>query len=71
MMDTLDEAAGDLYAHAVSTIGQDVDTMFSVSCILEGISLSKNMAREGFKSALSLARLHMRMATSMAVAMRM
>ena len=53
----------------MDSIGRDADTMFSIACTLEGLYSARDGAREAFKDALRLARLHMRMATSMATAM--
>ena len=69
LLDGIDKAAEKLYPHAVAAIGRDADTMFSITCLLEGLYAAENMARDSFKNALSLARLHMRMATSMATAL--
>lgn len=69
LLEDIDGAVGDIYPHAVAAIGRDADTMFSISCLLEGLYAAENMARDSFKEALSLARLHMRMATSVAVAL--
>lgn len=69
LMDGLDAALGNLYPHAVADLGRDADTMFSVSCVLEGMYAARDMAQTSFKEALSKTRLHMRMATSVAVAL--
>ena len=69
LMDGLDAALGNLYPHAVADLGRDADSMFSVSCVLEGMYAARNMAQTGFKEALSKTQLHMRMATSVAVAL--
>lgn len=69
LMDGLDAALGDLYPHAVADLGRDANTMFGVSCVLEGMYAARNMAQTSFKEALSKTRLHMRMATSVAVAL--
>ena len=69
LMEGIDTAMGDTIHQAVAAIGRDADTMFSISCMLEGLYAAKDGAQESFKEALRLARLHMRMATSMATAM--
>ena len=65
----IDGAIGDIIHQVVAAIGRDADTMFSISCMLEGLYSAEDRARESFKEALRLARLHMRMTTSMATAM--
>ena len=69
LLEGIDTAMGDTIHQAVAAIGRDADTMFSISCMLEGLYSAEDRAREAFKEALRLARLHMRMATSMATAM--
>ncbi len=69
LLEGIDGAIGDTVHQAVAAIGRDADTMFSISCMLEGLYAAKDGAQEAFKEALRLARLHMRMATSMATAM--
>ncbi|MBD5417361.1 MAG: hypothetical protein HDR50_06825 [Desulfovibrio sp.] len=69
LMEGIDTAMGDTIHQAVAAIGRDADTMFSISCMLEGLYSAEDRARESFKEALRLARLHMRMATSMATAL--
>lgn len=69
LLEDIDGAVGNIYPQAVAAIGRDADTMFSISCMLEGLYTAKDGAREAFKEALRLARLHLRMATSMATAM--
>ena len=69
LLEGIDAAIGDTIHQSVAAIGRDADTMFSISCLLEGLHSAKDGARESFKEALRLARLHMRMATSMATAM--
>ena len=69
LLEGIDTAIGDTVHQAVAAIGRDADTMFSISCLLEGLYTAKDGAQEAFKEALRLARLHMRMATSMATAM--
>lgn len=69
LLEGIDTAIGDTIHQAVAAIGRDADTMFSISCLLEGLYSAEDRARESFKEALRLARLHMRMATSMATAL--
>ena len=69
LLEGIDQAIGETVHQAVAAIGRDADTMFSISCMLEGLYSAEERARESFKEALRLARLHMRMATSMATAM--
>lgn len=71
-LECIDKAAGDhLCAHAVSALGRDADTMFSVSCMQEGMYCARDMGEAAFKDAMRLAHLHMRMATSIATALSM
>lgn len=70
LLDGINRAAGnDLYAHAVAALGREADTMFSISCLLEGLYLAQDKARATFKEALQLAGLHMRMSAGLAVAL--
>ena len=69
LLDGIDAAMGDTIHQAVAAIGRDADTMFTITCMLKGLYAAKDGAQEAFKEALRLARLHMRMATSMATAM--
>ena len=70
LLDGINRAAGnDLYPHAVAAIGREADTMFSISCLLEGLYLAQDMARASFKDALRLAGLHMRLSAEIAVAL--
>ena len=69
LLEGIDTAIGDTIHQSVAAIGRDADTMFSISCMLEGLYSAEDRARDAFKEALRLARLHMRMATSMATAM--
>lgn len=72
MMDAINAAAKDgLYAQAISNIGKDADTMFSVDSLLQGMYTPESMAHAAFKEAMELACLHMRMATSIATALNM
>lgn len=68
-LDNLDAASGDICRQAVAVIGKDTDTMFSPECILSGLTASRNMAQESFKTALSLARQHRKMSLNLAAAM--
>ena len=70
LLDGINRAAGnDLYPHAVAAIGRDADTMFSISCLLQGLYLAQDKARASFKEALELAGLHMRLSAEIAVAL--
>lgn len=72
MMDAINAATKDgLYAQAISNIGKDADTMFSVDSLLQGMYTPESMAHAAFKEAMELACLHMRMATSIATALNM
>lgn len=72
MMDAINAATKDgLYAQAISNIGKDADTMFSVDSLLQGMYTPESMAHAAFKDAMELACLHMRMATSIATALNM
>lgn len=69
ILDDINSAAGDIFPQAVSALGHSADTMFSVSCLLEGLYAAENMARESLADALRFTRIHMRMATSISVAL--
>lgn len=70
LLDGINRTAGnDLYPHAVAVLGREADTMFSISCLLEGLYLAQDKARASFKEALQLAGLHMRLSAEMAVAL--
>lgn len=72
MMDAINADTKDgLYAQAISNIGKDADTMFSVDSLLQGMYTPESMAHAAFKEAMELAGLHMRMATSIATALNM
>ena len=69
LLEGIDGAIGDTIHQAIAAISRDADTMFSIPCMIEGLYTAQNGAQEAFKEALRLARLHMRMATSMTTAM--
>lgn len=70
LLDGINRAAGnDLYSYAVAAIGREADTMFSISCLLEGLYLALDKARASFKEAMELAGLHMRLSAEIAVAL--
>ena len=69
LADDLTAARGDLFCHAVSELGRSADTMFSIEAITEGLFAPLDCARDNFREALRLTRLHLRMAANVAVAL--
>lgn len=63
----LDARVTDLFHHAISDLGRNADTCFSVDTMTEGLRCARTSARRNFDEAMDCLRLHLNMALNVAV----
>ena len=67
MMNEIQRHQGNSFASMVSDMGRNADTMFSTNCLMDGLYCAHASAMDNFRRALEMARLHLRLATNIAV----